>query len=444
MHALAYSIGALILVALVARNPMWGILVTAAALPATQSYDSGIPTLNPFNILIVSLMMGLFLRSDDAASQPDDRFPARVPIAIFSLMVVVAWVNGSFFQKIPPVEDVRPFSRYDTFMMMKEELSLFLLMLLVFWSVRTIEEVNLGAKLVALGMSMEVLFCFLEWARKHGRITGHLQQPNSLAAFACLVSVTSAALFMATKERVRWGYLVVSVGAAFACISSHSRGGLLSLLVGALVLSLLRNRLVFVLLVLLAVSYKAWLPDVLLERIDKAYTVDDDTGDVEAADTAAQRLAIWKAGLAIIKDHSLGIGLGTYAHFSAEYGTAGELRHPDKNAHNEYMRIAAEMSVAALVAFLWFLAALVVVSWRCYTRGRDVGLGPVGYAGLAAVIGIGLPSCFGTFFFQAIISGHFWMIGGLACRGYILASRERTQALGEAPAVPLNGLPARA
>jgi len=252
------------------------------------------------------------------------------------------------------------------------------------------------------------------------------------------VSVTTAALFMVTKTRVRWAYLLVSVGAAFACISSHSRGGLLSLLVCALILSLLRNRIVFVLLIALALSYQAWLPEAVLGRINKAYVVDD-SGDVEAADTAAQRLTIWKAGLAMIEDRPLGIGLGTYSHFSAEYGTGSELHHPDKNAHNEFVRIAAEMSVLGLVAFLWFLASVSFASWRCYVMGRDIGLGPAGYAGFAAVMGISLPSCFGTFFFQAIISGHFWMLGGLACKAYLIAKRERAEEPSKLPATALAG-----
>jgi O-antigen ligase len=445
MHALIYTVGAFILVGLVARNPMWGILVASAALPATQSYDSGIRGLNPFNILIFALVLGLYFRSSDPDAAPERAFPGRVPMGIFCFMVACAWVNGAFIQQIPPTADVRPFKSYDTFMMMKEELCLFLLMLLVFWSVRSAEEVKRAMNLVVLGMSAEVLFCMLEWARKKGRITGHLQTPNSLAAFSCVVAVTTGALFLATKGRIRWLYLLVSVGAGFACISTYSRGGLLALGVSILVLSLLRNRLVFVLLLVLSLSYRAWLPEVALARIDKAYTVDA-AGGVEAADTAAQRLTIWKAGLAIIREHPYGIGLGTYPHFSGLYGTAEEMAHPDKNAHNEFVRIAAEMSLVGLAVFLWFLGSVFWAACRCYFKGKELGLGPVGYAGFAAVLGIVLASCFGTFFFQAMISGHFWMVGGLACRGYLLSKRERLEspAALSAAAPRIDGAVARA
>jgi O-antigen ligase len=421
MHQLFYLAAGLALVILAARNPDWGIFGTAAALPMTQSVDTGIPGFNAFNLLIFSLVIGLFLRAE--TDGPRFRFPVWLPLTLLSTIVLWGWINGAFIQHVPPVEEVRPFSRWETFLVLKEIWCLGLLTLLCFWAARTPEDVSRYVTLVVAGMSVEVLFCFFEWIRKMGRITGHLRQPNSLGAFMCLAAVTAVTLFVASKGGRRWLYLLVGIGAAFACIMSRSRGGLLSLFAGLLLISLLRNRKLTVVLIILAVTYRAWLPEAVVARIDEAYVVDEG-GDVEAADTAAQRITIWRAAEGMIRDRPAGIGLGTFAHFSALYGTAEDLKHPNKNAHNEFVRVAAELSPVGLFVLLWLLFGVVRSSFRCYRYGADRGLQAAGLAGLAAVIGIGLPSLFGTFLFQAVISGHFWMLAGIVCKGDCLARQD--------------------
>jgi O-antigen ligase len=420
MTALTFIIAAFVLVGLVASNAQWGILVVSAALPATQSYDSGIPSLNPFNILIFSLCVGLFFRTRTTADYSGDRFPARIAAIMFCLIVLYAFINGAYIQHVPVVEDTRAYNRGDAFLMLKETWSLVLLMFLTFWAARTPQELRRYLHLLAVGMAAEVAFCVVEFARKMGRITGHVRQPNSLGALMSVIALTTGALYVSTRDRTRWLYLAICLGAAFACIQSRSRGGLLAVFTGLLLVSLLRNRLLFVILVVMAVGYRVWLPASVLQRIDQAYVVSDE-GDVEAADTAAQRLTIWRAGLRMIQDRPLGVGLGTFSHFSAMYGTVEDMRHPDKSPHNEFLRVAAELSPVGLLVFVWMLGRLVLSAWRCIRHGKESGLAPMGYAGLGALLGISLASISGTFFFQATIAGHFWMAMGLLGRAECLS-----------------------
>jgi O-antigen ligase len=238
-----------------------------------------------------------------------------------------------------------------------------------------------------------------------------------------IIALTAAALFMAERKPKRWLYFAVAVGGSFSCIMSRSRGGLLALFAGLLVLSLFRNRKVFVIIAILGASYRLWLPVSVLQRIDEAYVVDE-AGRIEAADTAAQRLTIWRSGMAMIQDRPLGVGLGAFPYFSALYGTILEMRHPDKSAHNEFLRVAAELGVVGFAAFTWLLLRLALSSWRAYRRGSEIGLSGVAFAGLGALIGMSLSSISGTFFFQATISGHFWMVMGLLARSECLSRPE--------------------
>jgi hypothetical protein len=61
-------------------------------------------------------------------------------------------------------------------------------------------------------------------------------------------------------------------------------------------------------------------------------------------------------------------------------------------------------------------------------RGQATGLTAVGFGGLGALLGISLPSMAGTFFFQAILAGHFWMVMGLLARAECLCRPEQESA----------------
>jgi len=199
-------------------------------------------------------------------------------------------------------------------------------------------------------------------------------------------------------------------------------------------ISLFRNRWVFVLLVVLGLSYRLWLPEVILERIDHAYVVNR-TGQIEAADTAEQRLAIWRAAQKMIAEHPWGVGLGAFSHFAARYGTAAALEDPNKSAHNAFVGIAAELSPLGLLLFLWLLAALTKAAFRSYVEGRSSGLAPVGFTALSALLSMVIANQSGEFFFQSYAVGHLWMILGLASKGERLC-RTAAPAPGNKPSHP--------
>ena len=70
-----------------------------------------------------------------------------------------------------------------------------------------------------------------------------------------------------------------------------------------------------------------------------------------------------------------------------------------------------------LLLFLWLLAALTRAAFRCYIEGRSIGLAPVGFTGLAALLSMIIANQSGEFFFQSYAVGHLWMILGLASKG---------------------------
>src|SRR4029077_19738689 len=102
-----------------------------------------------------------------------------------SFVALLGWVNSAFLEEVPAIPGMR-FTRYNSFLTLKEIWIAGFLVLVSFWAARTAVEVRRQLWLVAAGMSIEVGFCVLEGLRSQERILGHVGQPNSVAAFLAL------------------------------------------------------------------------------------------------------------------------------------------------------------------------------------------------------------------------------------------------------------------
>jgi O-antigen ligase len=419
-----YLFAAAFLAVLVAPRPALGILLAAVLLPATQSLpETGIPGVNPINILILVLMVALFVGKRSEKTPPPP-FPATAATFLLVLIHVYGWIVATVFRDLPDVPGVEALTAFGGFLDLKELVMLLLLMYLTFRLARTTEDVKLFLTLVVVGMFTEVAFCILEWLQDLSRVTGHLRKPNSLGAFMSIVGVTTGAIFVSLRTKARWLHLGVALGAVFSALQTFSRGGIVGLFGGLAFILFLRNRYLFILLILMGLSYQVWMPERALQRFDTAVEVGT-TGGVEVAGTMAQRIVIWKASIRAWADHPLGLGLNTLAYFSAQYGAEGEMSAPDKSAHNQYVAVFAELSPVGLIIMLWLFWAMFRAALVCMRRGESRGLIPLGMAGLGALVGMGLPNIVGTFVFQAAISGHFWMIMGLVHKGAELLRQEQ-------------------
>ncbi|MFO8057823.1 MAG: O-antigen ligase family protein [bacterium] len=110
--------------------------------------------------------------------------------------------------------------------------------------------------------------------------------------------------------------------------------------------------------------------------------------NIESDKYAFERPEIWASSLKMIKEHPLGVGLGMYKYYSHRYKfpvenvIGGRYERTADSAHNEYLHLAAEMSVLAPVLLL---LALVLLLMGAVRKGRRSGRGPV-ITGLAAGI----------------------------------------------------------
>jgi O-antigen ligase len=164
-----------------------------------------------------------------------------------------------------------------------------------------------------------------------------------------LVRGSGARVAPAVPERTRW--------AAYG----------LALLIGVVVVTIL--------LASLADS------DALYDRAASTFSLDDPSNK--------DRIAMAVTGLKMIDAYpALGIGPGRTAELYPAWVVDWGVNDDNPHLHNNLLQIAAERGLIGLAAWLWMIAAFVLVSWRVLrTRGAAGEGGPEARAALAALAG---------------------------------------------------------
>lgn len=198
-----------------------------------------------------------------------------------------------------------------------------------------------------------------------GRPSGTFYNPNFTAGFlAAAVFLTLGWMYdpSSPSSRRRWERILPVTIVSFmvaGIILTGSRGGMLALALGSMVLIAGRNILYVMLPVGAGLAGLVVYPNPWVERI-----VNLSQTDV----FAYSRLSIWKSALEIMREYPLfGIGLGQYKYYSARFAFPVESHwarysRVAENPHSEYLQVGAEMGVAGLVILLAGVACLVVFS----------------------------------------------------------------------------------
>ena len=237
------------------------------------------------------------------------------------------------------------------------------------------------------------------------RAFGLFFNPNLLAGYLAIATPLALMVAAVHKRIARIGFAYAGALMALALVLTGSRGGWLAFLVGALVLfaaaglALGRGRLGLVgavAVVVAAGSLAIALPP-LRARLATAFSGQEH----------AFRVLTWKGTLRMAAAYpALGSGPGTFEYVFPKYAIAGFTRM----AHQNYLQVLAENGPAGLAAFLWLLAAAVVMSARALRRGEltDRLTAAACLAGLAAFIAHGFID-------------YTWFVGGIATSVWLLA-----------------------
>jgi O-antigen ligase len=121
--------------------------------------------------------------------------------------------------------------------------------------------------------------------------------------------------------------------------------------------------------------------DALYDRAASTFSLDDPSN--------VDRIAMAATGLKMIKAYpALGIGPGLMESLYPAWVVDWAVRTENPHLHNDILQIAAERGLLGLAAWLWLMAAFVLVAWRVLrSAGAGGAAGPEARAALAAMAG---------------------------------------------------------
>jgi O-antigen ligase len=242
--------------------------------------------------------------------------------------------------------------------------------------------------------------------------------PNDLAAYALIYVSFAGALFFEVRSALLKVACMGAVGLLLALIFfTQSRGALVAAgaVMGVIVMFRLRNpRVVFGAIAMVAVA-AITAPKSVWERLGGLAGVSFSGGmqGVDSEHSAEQRFQIMKVAADVATHNPVfGVGPGTYPFAHGTYALA----RPDlplaggrRDAHNTYLRAAAETGFVGLGLFLALILSTLLTAWKASRRlvaGKREMLRMLAY-GLVAYMLAGL---FGSFAFLNVLYLHLVLI----------------------------------
>ena len=180
---------------------------------------------------------------------------------------------------------------------------------------------------------------------------GSLGDPNSLAN--SLIIGMPFLFFMMRHHRsllVRWFLGIAILTSVWTIVITGSRGGMIGLLVCALVLTAFSQRklmIMSIIVVVLAASF-VLMPG---QYHDRMATITDLSGESGAAESARGRIDGLVAGLKFMIQRPLtGVGIGNFSWANLRFGNGVWL-----DAHNLLGKLAGELAIPGLLTFGYFI-----------------------------------------------------------------------------------------
>jgi len=255
------------------------------------------------------------------------------------------------------------------------------------------------------------------------RPRGFFKDPNVAGPFVAVGTLFALSRLLFLRKRLMSfdGFLLLT--SLLAVISTFSRGALLNLAAGVVVLWFISVRAHKGLKFALALAIVAGISVVALPYLAEVFGQSFRFHGLASYDIYG-RFAAWKAGLLLAKHYPWGIGPGQFEIFAPKYEVEffrEVLITP--SAHNTYLRVLVENGVIGLGVFLLALGSLFLSLMRnvgIALKEGNQGLLADGAWLASALVGIMVES----FVIDTLHWRHFWILAGFAV-AYGRLTRER-------------------
>jgi O-antigen ligase len=283
----------------------------------------------------------------------------------------------------------------------------------------------MGAVVLGLGAEAATTIWFGAWFGP--RAMGSMDQPNVLGAYLAIATTVTAAVMLGLRHW--WARLLtfaVVVGAAYATVLTVSRGSLIALAAGLLIVSLRSSRLVTVAVIVALATSPAWAPENVKQRVLSTTQQSEESDETELEGSAQARVDTWNATLEIAKKHPIvGVGFNGLGYILVDTGEALGLEHTKSSTHNTFLRMLGEMGVLGLGLFLFVL-------WKCWAlaetgirRARNRFERQVAVGLWASVPVVAVNCWFGDRFLEFDIMCAFWIAAAIVNDNLLRAEESR-------------------
>ncbi len=401
----------------------WSLPVLCFCLPIL-SWLPAIPIqgVNGLNLILVPVLMRALTTRPPELNTRSGGFssPILIPATIFVVLLTWSWLRVEFDPRVPAT-----FLARDGFglnlIQFKDTLVAFILYFCARRLTVDVEDRRRTILAIAAAFSFEALTAAKEYFLTSAyRATAHMGQPNKLGHFlAAYAMIPLAFAIVGTGRAKKLGLIGLGVAVA-GLFGAVSRGALLAF-AGALTLILLiRGSKWFVVAVLAVGLAPVWLPDKVMNRFEELSAGEGEEMTLDQLEEKEGRIRLWEAGLRMIKDNPMGVGMGLFRDRLLDYGFTGRKL---KTQHNVYIALASEQGWAAVIAHVWMMLAIALRGWKLMRSAWDEFHVALGFAGVGVVISFLISTNFGSGFYDNNLSGLFWVFAGVVATAYDMAPK---------------------
>ena len=392
--------------------------------------DLGVKGLNSINLLFLAILY--FVHQRNKTLPPSEATPLKGVFIAYFCMLGWGFLVGQITDRSLIMEDLTAMKNSIFFMCLyfvffhgaRDETSIRHL----FYAVLFVAAI---AGLEAIREGIDYGFgVYGETKRAAGPFGSNYKASNLAAVFFSMFMPVFAAVALYQKGRptIRMG-AIAGVGILLLGIfCTYSRQAYLIVAAMLLLMTLKRNVVLGILILVAVVNYEAWVPEGVVTRLAMTEQTSEETGEEQLDESTESRFVLWAGAGRLLLSRPWGIGLN---HFKREIGSE-EPSLAGLDAHNFLVLITTEAGPFGGIMTLILYGSLATLAWRFWKLAQtpDQQAMAAGFAG--ATIAVMLGNLYGSRLLDGAVTGNYWILAGLSARYWLLlknGTRDETGAL---------------
>jgi O-antigen ligase len=388
--------------------------------------DTGIPSINLANLLLIVVVMGLLMSPRDRLTSHTTGVLTPAMLLLF-LAVVIGYVIAVTTLPTDPLPDltsVKNFVFYPLlyFVYRRCKQDLRGTRQLIYLSLAVVLAASMDT--ILQGLASDAFASYSDTNRFAGPF-GDYRSANRAGVYFAMFLPMFAAFALFLRGHKVWVAIAIAGCAivSMAIMLTYSRQSYLIAILAVALLLVRRHLVLAVVLALATVPAISLLPTGVTERVagTQQYTR---SGHTELDVSTVSRFEIWGGAMKMWQDHPEGVGLDRFPHYIGEYTS-----YPNFDAHNMYVLILSECGPLGLLALLWLLWRMLRLALALRRSGdaSDTELQALGMGFTVSVIAMAMGNLYGSPFHEGLVMANFWIMCGLVER-YSLLKRHAAMA----------------